>query len=63
MVAVIVFWLLDKPIEIRPIGESKVNTAARIALTGIALGARAYGVDPVPAQRVAASISCSGSVT
>ncbi len=50
LVAVLVSWLLDKPVEIRPVWESKLNTAAQIALAGFALGARAYGVDPRPIQ-------------
>ena len=48
LVAVIVSWLLDKPVEIRPVWVSKLNTAAQIALAGFALGARAYGVEPLP---------------
>ena len=67
MVAVIVSWLLDKPVEIRPVWESKFNTAAQIALAGFALGARAYGVDPFPTQHVlewlvAATVVASGGV-
>ena len=50
LVAVVVSWLLDKPVEIKPVWESKLNTAAQIALAGFALGARAYGVSPYPAQ-------------
>jgi cardiolipin synthase len=50
LMAVVVSWLLDKPVEIRPLWESKLNTAAQIALAGFALGARAYGVSPYPAQ-------------
>ena len=50
VVAVVVSWLLDKPVEIRPVWESKLNTAAQISLAGFALGARAYGVNPFPAQ-------------
>jgi cardiolipin synthase len=50
LVAVIVSWLLDKPVEIRPLWVSKLNTAAQIGLAGFALGARAYGVIPYPLQ-------------
>ena len=50
LVAVLVSWLLDKPVEIRPVWVSKVNTVAQIALAGFALGARAYGLDPQPMQ-------------
>jgi cardiolipin synthase len=50
LVAVVVSWLLDKPVQIKPVWESKLNTAAQIALAGFALGARAYGLGPYPAQ-------------
>ena len=50
LVAVLVSWLMDKPVEIRPVWESKFNTAAQIGLAGFALGVRAYGLDPQPIQ-------------
>jgi cardiolipin synthase (CMP-forming) len=50
--AVLVSWLLDKPVEIRPVWVSKFNTVAQIALAGFALGVRAYGFDPQPLQTV-----------
>ncbi|RBP15824.1 cardiolipin synthase [Roseiarcus fermentans] len=67
VVAVIVSWLLDKPVEIRPVWVSKLNTAAQISLAGFALGARAYGLDPFPLQSVlewlvAATVVASGGV-
>ena len=65
--AILVSWLLDKPVEIRPVWESKINTVAQIALAGYALGARAYGLDPLPAQTylewvVAATTLASGGI-
>ncbi len=65
--AVLVSWLLDKPVEIRPVLVSKLNTVAQIALAGFALGVRAYGLDPQPAQTflewaVAATTLASGGV-
>jgi cardiolipin synthase (CMP-forming) len=65
--AVMVSWLMDKPVEIRPVWVSKLNTAAQIALAGFALGARAYGVDPLPVQgwlewTVAVTTVASGGV-
>jgi cardiolipin synthase (CMP-forming) len=45
VVAVLVSWLLDKPVEIRPVWVSKLNTVAQIALAGFALGVRAYDLD------------------
>jgi len=67
LVAVIVSWLMDKPVEIRPVWESKINTVAQIALAGFALGARAYGFNPHPVQSVlewtvAATTLASGGV-
>jgi cardiolipin synthase (CMP-forming) len=67
LVAVLVSWLLDKPVEIRPVWVSKFNTVAQIALAGFALGARAYGLDPQPAQTalewtVAATTLASGGL-
>ena len=67
VVAVLVSWLLDKPVEIRPVWVSKLNTVAQIALAGFALGARAYGLDAQPAQitlqwAVAATTLASGGV-
>ncbi len=67
LVAVIVSWLLDKPVEIRPVWVSKLNTTAQIALAGFALGARAYGVGPYPLQTtlewtVAVTTVASGGV-
>ncbi len=67
LVAVLVSWLMDKPVEIRPVWESKINTAAQIALAGFALGVRAYGVNPHPVQTylewsVAATTLASGGV-
>ena len=50
LVAVLVSWLLDKPVEIRPVWVSKLNTVAQISLAGFALGVRAYGLDPQPLQ-------------
>ncbi len=67
VVAVVVSWLLDKPVEIRPVWESKFNTAAQIALAGFALGVRAFGYEVAPVQTglewlVAATTVASGGV-
>ena len=65
--AVLVSWLLDKPVEIRPVWVSKFNTVAQIALAGFALGVRAYALDPQPVQTylvwvVAGTTLASGGV-
>ena len=67
LVAVMVSWLMDKPVEIRPVWESKINTAAQIALAGLALGVRAYDLSAQPIQTalewtVAATTLASGGV-
>ncbi len=67
LMAVVVSWLMDKPVEIRPVWESKINTVAQIALAGFALGVRAYGINPHPVQTylewaVAATTLGSGGV-
>lgn len=67
LVAVLVSWLLDKPVEIRPVWVSKLNTVAQITLAGFALGVRAYGLDQQLLQTslewtVAATTLASGGV-
>ncbi len=44
--AVIMSWLLDNPIKIKPLVVSKLNTAAQIMLAGAVLGARAFEIPP-----------------
>lgn len=51
--AVLLSWLLDRPVTIAPIMVSKLNTAAQIAFAALALGSRAFGIDPGPAAVVA----------
>ncbi|MBN9454095.1 MAG: CDP-alcohol phosphatidyltransferase family protein [Bosea sp.] len=43
--AVILSWLLDKPLTIAPIVISKFNTAAQIGFAALALGSRAFGIE------------------
>jgi cardiolipin synthase (CMP-forming) len=67
LMAVLVSWLLDKPVEIRPVWVSKLNTVAQITLAGFALGVRAYGLDQPILQAslqwmVAATTLASGAV-
>ena len=67
LVAVLVSWLLDKPVEIRPVWVSKLNTVAQITLAGVALGVRAYGLEVPVLQTVlqwavAATTLASGGV-
>jgi cardiolipin synthase len=37
-------WLMSRPMPVRPHPSSKATTAAQIALAGVALAGRAYGV-------------------
>jgi cardiolipin synthase len=67
LAAVMISWLLDKPVEIRPVWISKFNTLAQIAFAALALGARAFGSDDSTlrdslAWVVAASTLASGGV-
>lgn len=50
--AVLLSWLLDRPVTIAPFIVSKLNTAAQIAFAALALGSRAFGIDPGPAGTV-----------
>src|ERR1700753_2884093 len=46
VIAVLISWLLNNPVAIRPVWVSKLNTAAQIALAAFVLGGRAVGLDP-----------------
>ena len=64
VVAILVSWLLNKPVEIRPVAISKINTVAQIALAGFALGGRAFGFDGSPFETAllwAVAVSTLGS--
>lgn len=51
--AVLVAWSLDKPLEIKPLAISKVNTAIQIGLVAVVLAIKAFGLDAVLALSVA----------
>jgi cardiolipin synthase (CMP-forming) len=42
--AVVLSWLLDNPVEMRPFLVSKLNTFAQIAFAAVLLAAKAFGV-------------------
>jgi cardiolipin synthase len=44
--AIILSRLMDKPVEIRPLIVSKLNTAAQIVLAALMLGMNAFAIDP-----------------
>jgi cardiolipin synthase (CMP-forming) len=50
--AVIVSWLFDKPVEMRPLMVSKLNTAAQVALAAVVLASLAFGFKPMPYEAV-----------
>ncbi len=43
--AVMLSWLVDKPVAIKPVLVSKLNTAAQILLAGLVLAALGFGFD------------------
>lgn len=43
MGAVVVSWVMDKPVQIRPLVVSKLNTTAQIVFAGLVLAAKAFG--------------------
>jgi cardiolipin synthase len=43
--AILLSWLLSKPLVIRPLWVSKLNTVAQIAFAALALGSRALGFE------------------
>jgi len=50
MVGVVVAWLLQRPVAIKPLAVSKVNTAAQIGFAGLVLAAHAFAFDLGEAQ-------------
>jgi cardiolipin synthase len=43
--AVMLSWLVDKPIAMKPLLVSKLNTAAQIAFAALVLGSLGFGFD------------------
>jgi cardiolipin synthase (CMP-forming) len=57
--AVILSWLVGKPIPVRPLPISKVNTAGQIVLAGLVLAALGFGFDaeaPITATMAAVAV-------
>jgi cardiolipin synthase len=46
--AIVLSWLMSKPVEIKPLMLSKLNTLAQILLAGLVLFAKAFAVDLHP---------------
>jgi cardiolipin synthase (CMP-forming) len=60
--AVLVSWLLNKPVAIHPVWISKFNTVAQIAFAALVLGAKAYGYEEIAAQEVLAAIVAASTL-
>jgi cardiolipin synthase (CMP-forming) len=62
---VITSWLLDNPIEIRPLFVSKVNTTAQIAFAAAVLAAKAFGLSTAvwftPALYIVAALTLASA--
>jgi cardiolipin synthase (CMP-forming) len=43
--AIILSWLMERPVEIAPLWISKLNTAAQIAFAAVLLAAKAFGIE------------------
>ncbi|HEX8770448.1 MAG TPA: CDP-alcohol phosphatidyltransferase family protein [Acidimicrobiales bacterium] len=43
--AIMVSWLMDRPVEIKPLAISKLNTAVQIAFAALILGKKAFGFE------------------
>jgi cardiolipin synthase len=46
--AVIVSWLFDKPVPMKPLMVSKLNTVAQVALAALILASLGFGFKPMP---------------
>jgi cardiolipin synthase (CMP-forming) len=46
--AVIVSWLFDKPVAMKPSMVSKVNTVSQVSFAALVLAALGFGFDPAP---------------
>ena len=50
--AVIVSWLVDKPIPMKPLMVSKLNTVAQVAFAALVLGSLGFGFNPTPYDHI-----------
>lgn len=54
--AVIVSWLFDKPIPMKPLMVSKLNTGAQVAFAALVLAALGFGFDSSPYETIMMAI-------
>ena len=50
--AVIVSWLFDKPVAMKPLMVSKLNTVAQVAFAALVLASLGFGFKPMPYDRI-----------
>jgi cardiolipin synthase len=50
--AVMVSWLFDKPVEMKPLMVSKLNTVAQVAFAALVLASLGFGFQPMPYDRI-----------
>ncbi|HEX8167501.1 MAG TPA: CDP-alcohol phosphatidyltransferase family protein [Beijerinckiaceae bacterium] len=43
--AIMISWLMDRPVAIKPLAISKANTAVQIAFAALVLGKKAFGLE------------------
>ncbi len=63
--AVILSWLMERPVEIAPFVVSKLNTAAQLMFAALMLGSRAFGLDigsAIPVAQLAVALLTVGSM-
>ena len=51
--AVLLSWLVDKPVKVKPLMVSKLNTAAQIIYAGLVLGLSGFGLEAAWLLRLA----------
>jgi cardiolipin synthase len=51
--AILLSWVMHKPVEIKPLAISKLNTAAQIAFAALVLSTKAFGVDLAGVEDIA----------
>lgn len=54
--AVIVSWLFDKPVPMKPLMVSKLNTGAQVAFAALVLAALGFGFDSSPYEAILMTI-------
>jgi cardiolipin synthase len=53
LAAILLSWGMGKPVEIRPLTVSKINTAVQIAFAALVLSTNAFGIDAAAVEDIA----------